>query len=371
LVPGFFGFTSIGDLNYFYRVGDLLAERLEALGNRNIKIIQCRTKPTASIQRRAQALLDEVIASGGLQAKTIHFVGHSTGGLDVRLLVSPDIHLKEEQPEQIIGKKTKSVITLATPHHGTPLANFFTTLQGRRFLQLLAALAGNQPGRQAIFLGSRILSAVAKVDDLIGRQDTFLDHLAERFLRKMTLDPDDPVWQLLEDIGRDQGAIIQLTPEGMHLFNAAVRDRPGVAYSCVVTAVKSLPSIRILRQLVSPREAASGALFKLMNVITGQEHQHYPYPDIREDLYEHLKRSYRFSPDRRTNDGVSPTLSQLHGRLLHAVRSDHLDVVGQFADAGNAPFTDWMTSESGFNETRFRATWDAIAQQIQSILNSQ
>ena len=52
LVPGFFGFSSVGALSYFHDVEDalrrsLLRRRIEA------DIIRCETQPTASIVRRA------------------------------------------------------------------------------------------------------------------------------------------------------------------------------------------------------------------------------------------------------------------------------------------------------------------------------
>jgi triacylglycerol lipase len=39
-----------------------------------------------------------------------------------------------------LGARVRSVVTIATPHHGTPLASFFTTLRGQQSLQLLSLL---------------------------------------------------------------------------------------------------------------------------------------------------------------------------------------------------------------------------------------
>ena len=71
------------------------------------------------------------------------------------------------------------------------------------------------------------------------------------------------------------------------------------------------------------------------------------------------------------NDGIVPTLSMLHGKLLWAGEADHLDVLGHFADdeddsPGNGPRSesrhrDWITSGARFSRKRFHALLDALA----------
>lgn len=60
---------------------------------------------------------------------------------------------------------------------------------------------------------------------------------------------------------------------------------------------------------------------------------------------------------------MRPLLSQLHGRLLHVARADHLDVIGHYtlAEGGSA---DWLPSGAGFTPQAFAATWDAVADAI-------
>ena len=84
LAPGFFGFTQLGGLRYFHRVADVLGEEPTRLGC-EAEIIEVDTKATSSIRRRALALCQDVEVHGGLEHDRLHFVGHSTGGLDVRL----------------------------------------------------------------------------------------------------------------------------------------------------------------------------------------------------------------------------------------------------------------------------------------------
>jgi hypothetical protein len=63
------------------------------------------------------------------------------------------------------------------------------------------------------------------------------------------------------------------------------------------------------------------------------------------------------------NDGIVPTLSQLHGRVLHVARADHLDVVGHYTLAGGRT-ADWLPSGAGFTPEAFEATWEAVASAI-------
>ena len=61
LVPGFFGFTSVGAVSYFERVEQSLAAALRRRGVADARIVRCRTQPTASIPRRADALRRQVL----------------------------------------------------------------------------------------------------------------------------------------------------------------------------------------------------------------------------------------------------------------------------------------------------------------------
>ncbi len=362
LVPGFFGFVRLGALNYFHRVIGALDG---ALRKRNVeaKIIECRTQPTGSIKNQADRLMQEVLDSGGLDADQIHFVGHSTGGLNARLLVTPGVRLRDTRVEETIGKKTQSVITVATPHYGTPLASFFTSFQGRNILQMLTLLATTTQGRRTIFLISRLLGAVARIDDMLGRDQTFLDDLSERLLEKLTLDPHDPIWQFLREISLDQGAIIQLTPEAMHIFNAAVTDRPGVSYRCLLTAAPPPTPFR-RSNFDTVNLATMSILFALLYKLTAREHRHYPYPGVAEEMTKEITAKLPFTLSTHTNDGIVPTMSQISGELIDVVVADHLDVVGQFRNAGGNPLGDWLPSGSVFDEERFNLVWDSIAETI-------
>ena len=80
-------------------------------------------------------------------------------------------------------------------------------------------------------------------------------------------------------------------------------------------------------------------------------------------LLRRLDRALGFKVTSGISDGVVPTLSQVHGRVLHAVRADHLDVVGHYTLAGGSS-GNWLPSGAGFTREAFDATWDAVAAAI-------
>lgn len=361
LVPGFFGFTALGAINYFRGVSEALGESLSGRGL-DYEIVECKTQPTGSLRRRAESILTMVCDNGGLEADELHFVGHSTGGLDVRLLTSPGVKLAGGPEEDAILRKTRSVVTVAAPHHGTPLATLFTTLPGRHLLELLALLATTRGGRLALYGGSRLLGLVARADDLVGRRDTFLDTWVEALLGELTHADDDPVWEFFRHVSRDQGAIIQLTPEALDLFNAAVVDARDVAYGCVITAAPQPPLHYEGADLLRLTRLFFASAFTVMHTLTSRQHRHYPYPNPGDALIDRLAEALGFPVDDGTNDGVVPSLSQIHGEVIHVARADHLDVVGQY-DTGE-PHSDWLPSGSRFDGRHFRAVWDAVAAAI-------
>lgn len=362
LVPGFFGFTSIGALSYFEDVEQALARafrrrRVEA------RIVRCETQPTASIPRRADSLRRQVIASGGLRARELHFVGHSTGGLDVRMLLTPGVRIARGDTEERIAERTRTAISVSTPHHGTPLANHFLSIQGQTLLLVLSALATSGQGRGAILAAAKAIATIARLDDWLGRNESALDRISAGVLRRIRFDRRDPVWTYLGEIEQDQGAVLQLTPEGIELFDAAVADRAGIDYGCVLTGVPRPRERFRIKEFTDPEYMALRALFRLLHVLTAQLHPRYPYPEPTRSTQRRLDRGLGFQATASISDGIVPTLSQLHGRVLHVARADHLDVVGHYTLAGGRS-GDWLPSGAGYTREAFAATWEAVAAAI-------
>ena len=362
LVPGFFGFTSVGAVSYFERVEQALDRALRKRGI-TARIVRCRTQPTASIPRRADVLRRQVVSSGGLDAKELHFIGHSTGGLDVRLLLTPGVRISRGTDEERIARLTRTAIAVATPHHGTPLANHFLTIQGQTLLLVLSGLATSGQGRGTIVAAAKALAVAAKLDDWLGRAEGPLDRVAAALLRRIRFNRRDPVWKYLGEIERDQGAVLQLTPEGIQLFEAAVTDRAGIDYGCVVAGVPSPKEVVTAGNLLDPEYLALRSLFRALHGLTSQAHPRYPYPKPTAAVRHRVDRELGFRTTSATSDGIVPTLSQLHGRLLHVARADHLDIVGHYTLAGGRT-ADWLPSGAGFTTAEFEAAWDSVAAAI-------
>ncbi|MFN2547607.1 MAG: esterase/lipase family protein, partial [Myxococcales bacterium] len=88
-VPGFFGFGAFGHpdrplIEYFARVEDALLRAHV----RPMRFAVHQPPPAGSLAERVRSLHDriaELIAAG---ARKLHLVGHSSGGLDARLLAN-------------------------------------------------------------------------------------------------------------------------------------------------------------------------------------------------------------------------------------------------------------------------------------------
>jgi hypothetical protein len=366
LVPGFFGFSGAGALTYFRGVEAALGTLLSDHGL-DVRIVSCRTQPTASIRRRAERLIDVVRETGGLEADALHFVGHSTGGLDARLLTTPGVRLRGDGDEARIVQRTRSVVTVSTPHFGTPVAGFFTTLPGRQLLEILALLSTSRGGRLGLFAASRLIGAAARLDDLLGRDETLVDVVARTLLAQVTHERDAPLWSYLREIAEDQGAVVQLTPESMDLFNAAVVDAPDIAYASVVTAAPPPPRRLLTPEMLSLVRGALASGFAVLHTIASREPRQYRYPHPGEERLERFASRLPFALDARSNDGVVPVFSQIYGAVLDVVTSDHLDVVGQFR-RGDDPFSDWLPSGSRFDSARFDHVWGLVADHVAGAL---
>ena len=138
LVPGFFGFANLGRVRYFDHVAEHLRHAMRARGVEP-HIHQVPTLPTSSIAARAAKLLEAIEESAKDDGRPIHLIGHSTGGLDIRLLLSPGSVLPTEiEPNRYVAR-VHSAVSVACPHYGTPLAGFFTSVLGQQLLKLLSA----------------------------------------------------------------------------------------------------------------------------------------------------------------------------------------------------------------------------------------
>lgn len=361
LVPGFFGFARLGDLMYFHYVQQALETEMARLGV-EAEVIPVETLPTASIVRRGRQLMTAIQNTEWQKADAIHFLGHSTGGLDARLLVSPAVTVGPPEVEREVLKKVRSVVTLSTPHYGSPIAGFFTTAYGKNLLQLLSVLtarASGQVSAGALSLGFKLAS---KFQGTLGLNDTLLVQLSDQLLEDFTPERRDALLAYTQQIRQDQGALIQLTPEGMDLFNATVCDHPDVSYYSFLAAAPPPPRLPPAEAAMNPRVAIGYALYRFMWDTVAEYHPAYPYHTLTAREKTLFDQQLRFPLDVQSSDGVVPTLSQYWGKCVGVQRGDHLDVVGHYGrPKGMAQFADWLRSGAGFGETQFISLYRQVA----------
>lgn len=359
LVPGFFGFANLGDFTYYGHVRDVLAELSPALGLDG-EILVVATEPTASLSRRAALLAESVSDLLERSPGRVSIIGHSSGGLDARLFLTPGVALPTSADVERCASSVRALVTVATPHHGTPLAHLFTSMLGQQLLQILslATIYTLRTGRLPISAALRLAGLLRRPGS---RPSGVVDQLFLQLLADFSEKRRHAVEQFLADVRSDQGLVPQITPAGMDVFNASTRDRPGVRYACVVTRARP-PGLRsFARAGFDAYAQATHALFVVLYRFAARTPSE-RRPRITLDHAAVLRRVYGRIPDLAANDGIVPTLGQVWGELITATWADHHDVIGHFhLPAHVPPHFDWVASGTGFDRPQFEAVWRAIA----------
>lgn len=363
LVPGFFGFANLGEFYYFGHLVPEL-ERLFAERGRAVEVVRVPTHPTASVRHRARRLLSVIEATVGPEGP-IHLIGHSAGGLDARLLTSPGVQLGPDVDPEPVARRVRSVVTVATPNRGTPLASFFSELSGRRLLWLLSLSTlytlrfGKVPLSVLLRIG-KLLTNLEKV----GVKKGMVDQLFDELLADFSPERRRAVQTFFREVTDDQSLIVQLSPEAMDLFNTSVCDRDGVRYGCVLTRARP-PSLEArLSSGLSPYAHATQTIY---GVLYRRVADHKPnlLPPLPEAHAPTLLERYGQLPAAADNDGIVPTRSQPWGELLDAVDADHLDVIGHFDAPKHAPpHMDWLATGSHFDRARFDRLWSGVVEHL-------
>ncbi len=282
LAHGFFGFEDFAGLDfatYFYEVKDDLALTLG-----ETEVFTPAVDPfNDSTTRGAQlaAYVDEVLAETG--AAKVILIGHSQGGLDARVVA-------HDHPD-----KVAAVVTVATPHNGSPVSDI--------------ALGITDSGIASDLIDALVNLIGAPLYDQIGNETSVTD------------------------------ALYQFSTPGIAQFNADYPDAPGVFYASITgrtdghlggeacLADVDLPYVQTLRTEGDPTEA-----FLLVSEAICDDGD-------------------------QPNDGLVRVIDAKHGEFWGCVPADHLDEIGQlFGDnpgLGN-PFNHKKLFEALVTEIRHR-----------------
>lgn len=362
-----FGFARLAAYDYFGHIKTALVERFRARGHATeIRVVGVH--PTASIRRRAAKLAQMMAHTCGTDDGPIHIIGHSTGGLDARLVVSPTVHLSERANQQLGWiDRLCSVTTMNTPHYGTPLATFFATAKGQQLLYAVSAITVTalKLGAPPLATASALVAALGGSGEAAGIEGALVDKITDSVARALDEAANRDLRSWLRQVRDDQGGVVQLMPEAMDLFLAGVEDRPGVTYQCVASYTEASGVTDWLRAMRSPWSAISAALFNLLWRVTAVQDERYPCgpPDGAAGT---LRRILGEVPEPSVNDGVVPLSSMIWGEPVWIGMGDHLDVVGHFPGPGG--HNDWMCSAARFDLVRFEAMMDRV---VEGMLASQ
>ena len=361
-VPGMFGFGNLAGYDYFKHVRAGLERRFAAANVRAV-FEDVPAPPTSSLRYRSRILATTVAKSAGNDDGPIHLIGHSTGGLDVRLVLSPAVNLGVSREQLAWRSRVVSAVSINTPHYGTPLATYFATVSGTRVLYVLSLLTvvSLTIGEPSLAIFSRLVAGVGGIDSLFGGDMKLFSRVTDSVLRFVDREGRGEIADFLSKVRIDQGAIIQIMPEAMDLFNAATEQAPQVRFGSVISAAAPPRAMRFARRIWSPYAAFTAAIYSTLYQFASQESAVYPYarPTPRET--EFLRSGIDHEVNGASNDGIVPTLSMLWGELLWAGEADHLDILGHFHDDQKpTEHLDWVTSGSRFTRQRFGAVLDEI-----------
>jgi triacylglycerol lipase len=364
LVPGFFGFGSLGALTYFSGVKEALGRAFKRLGL-EVDVVEVPTLPTASLRHRAARVHETLTEVAHKGSGPIHIVGHSTGGLDARLAIAPTASLPT--PNKFHHhERLRTLATISTPHFGTPLASFFGSAAGYPLLRLLAALfiVVLRHGHLPLRLGLRLGSLLVRMDDRLGFKETVADQFFRDVIADFSPARRAELIAFIEGISRDQSLIFQLTPAGCDLLNASTADPDSLRYGSVVCRARPPSLANVVAFKHNPYAQSMHALYALVHHVAGLAEKN-QFPDPVPEQHAILCRAFGQYPEHCWSDGIVPTLSQIWGEVIHATHADHLDVIGHYgALRPGQPTTDWLPSRSHFDDVAFDALWTDVARFI-------
>ncbi|WP_375743793.1 triacylglycerol lipase [Corallococcus interemptor] len=357
LVPGFFGFTQMGDketerIAYFQNVPRLLEQRFKERGV-HARVHAIASAPTSGLEARARDVFREMARTANEDDAHLHLVGHSTGGLDARSVVSP--RMAREAPAFV--KRVRSVVTIATPHHGTPLASYFHQGSvGKTLLRYLWLFTFLTLHRKAMPLRTAALQACYWL--VLRSEEAKLPPNLFNQIVRLTADLSEgereDLIRFFGQVGENQALIQELMPASVRTFNAQTPDREGVRYGCVVTGA---PPPTLASRLLLTTDALLYALFAFLYEQSAPLSRELQVPERTpaqtQALQDVLGRRFE-----SRSDGIVPSRAQVWGQVLHVARADHLDVMGHFDQPPE--HISWLKSGSDFQEPQFEALWDRV-----------
>lgn len=360
LIPGFFGFANLGEQRYFEHVRPALDEALRRQGVA-AAFLDVKVRPTASLRRRALGVaraIDEHAPAG-----PILLIGHSTGGLDARLLVAPGVDLGDEYDAEPVARRVSAVVTVCTPHRGTPLAYAFGTPAGRQLLQLLSLITIHVVRDEKLppTVVRRLAETLVQLDRGVASSGPTLDQVFRALLQSLEPGRQRALEEFFDGVSEEQALLPQLVPEALELLDSSLQDRAEVRTGCVVSRARPPRLASMASFGFDPYAQSMYALYRWLH---GRATAYRAPTRLRwtPDEREALLAAFGEEPASSDSDGIVPVASQVWGDVIHVARADHFDVLGYFDDpAGGSAHNDWLPSASRFDPVMFRRLWTDVA----------
>ncbi|MGM0558045.1 MAG: esterase/lipase family protein [Myxococcota bacterium] len=266
LAHGMFGFEHLADLeglDYYFRLED----ELRARGD---EVLVKEVDPFNDSYVRGEQLLGHIetfVRDGGHQK--VNIIAHSQGGLDAR-------YVAHHRPDLVA-----SIVTVSSPHRGTPVAD------------IVVELVENQTFRD-------LVDALVR---LVGKP-------------------------LFNEVGDKTSLFLPLenfSQEGIERFNTEITDQPGILYASVAgrTANK-------LGEAACATEHAPPFIEAWNDVGDPVD----PFLSVTETIVSEAS-------DEIPNDGLVRVDDAKWGMFLGCVPADHLDEVGQLIGDNPGAGNDW------------------------------
>jgi hypothetical protein len=328
-----------------------------------VEVTEVPTLPMASIRFRAARVLETLVAVASKDDGPIHLIGHSTGGLDARVAISPTASLPTKERFDAY-ERVQTLVTVCAPHYGTPVATYFTRPLGRFLIRTVGKylVFMLERGRMPLKLLLRLGYVLVRLRDPRRKRHGAFDFLYDKLLHDLSEGRRLELVAFLKAVVADQSLLFQLTPAGCDLLNACTAD-PKIAYASVV-ARSTPPTFRNAWR--SLRDLYAQLMFPVYAFLYRRaRHDPLGNPPLTTAQEAQLTSQGSEPPTRSDSDGLVPTLSQVWGQVLYFAQADHLDVVGQFGLSTAAAATgDWIPSFSPFGPEEFTALWSSVARFI-------
>ncbi len=343
-VPGFFGFGEFGHpdrplVEYFARVEETLLKAHV----RPLRFAVHQPPPAGSLAERAQSLHLKAMELLQQGATRLHLVGHSTGGVDARLLANPRYGGLPARDELL--QKIASVITISAPFRGTPLAR--RTGRGAWLIMPTLWFGSILASRGRLRLAGHLAALFNLTKRATLQQPTPTDQLIAD-LAGVDEDTAHQIKRFLTDVARDHRLVQDLTPEAMAELNRVLEGGDPRLESFV--SVSPRAGFSPFKFVAAPLQRT---LYDLAWALTAS-----PPRDGAPIPRGPWLGARRIALTDTSNDGIVPAWSQtLHGEAQGIVLGDHLDVIGHYESVGAT----FMRSGSDFDDARFRALWSQVA----------